>query len=537
MNNLFSRLLLVGLIFLAFTTAIAQEAEPNIHWMNLDKNIDRYPGISVERAYEGLLQGKEGKAVVVAVIDSGVDVEHEDLKESIWVNEDEIPDNGIDDDGNGYVDDVHGWNFIGGKEGDVEFDNLEFTRIYIDLNERFKGKTKDDIQSEEKEDFALYLSFKTQYEQRVKTAEDSKTEYQNILLFYNMSVKAVKEVLGKKEFTVENIAALPEGDERFEAMKELSILGLENNLKNDLKEGLKHFDEQLDYMYNLNFDSRKIVGDNYEDKTERYYGNNHYEGPSADHGTHVAGIIAGNRNNDLGMMGIADHAQIMVLRAVPNGDERDKDVANAIRYAVDNGAKVINMSFGKSYSPDKSLVDEAVAYAEEKGVLMVHAAGNSSKNTDVSNNFPNPINEETREACTTWIEVGASNWTEGAELPASFSNYGKRSVDVFAPGVDIYSTVPNDEYEENSGTSMAAPVVSGLAALIMSYYPELSAKDVKEIIVNSYADYRRERVIVPGGKKKKRFKKLSKTGGVVNAYNALRMAKDYQASTDAKKGG
>lgn len=505
--------------------------------MNLDRNIDNYPGISLEKAYETFLSGKEGKEVVVAVIDSGVDVEHEDLHGKIWVNEDEIAGNGIDDDNNGYIDDVHGWNFIGGTEGDVEFDNLEFTRIYMGLRNRFLNKSKSDIASNEKEDYSRYLSMQTQYDNRVKAAEEGKTEYQAILMFYDMSVKAVKEVLGKKELNAENIQALPKGDERFEAMKELTMLGLTADLKKDLKEGVKHFDEQLDYMYNLDFDSRKIVGDNYEDKTERFYGNNNYEGPSANHGTHVAGIIAADRNNEIGMKGIADKAKIMVLRVVPNGDERDKDVANAIRYAADNGARVINMSFGKSYSPEKYLVDEAVAYAESKGVLMVHAAGNSSKNTDITNNYPNPVNEKTREACSTWIEVGASNWVSGLDLPASFSNYGRRSVDVFAPGVDIYSTTPDNKYEENSGTSMAAPVVAGLAALIMSYYPELSAKDVKEIIVNSYADYKKEKVQIPGNKKKTKFKKLSKTGGVVNAFNALRMAKDDQSLISAKKGG
>lgn len=537
MNKLNNRLLLALSFFFLALGSIAQENEPNKNWMNLDRNIDNYPGISLEKAYETFLSGKEGKEVVVAVIDSGVDVEHEDLQGKIWVNEDEIAGNGIDDDNNGYIDDVHGWNFIGGAEGDVEFDNLEFTRIYIELRNRFLNKSKSDIASNEKEDYARYLSMQTQYDNRVKAAEESKTEYQAILMFYDMSVKAVKEVLGKKELTVENVQALPTGDERFEAMKELTILGLSADLKKDLKEGLKHFDEQLDYMYNLDFDSRKIVGDNYEDKTERFYGNNNYEGPSANHGTHVAGIIAADRNNEIGMKGIADNAKIMVLRVVPNGDERDKDVANAIRYAADNGARVINMSFGKSYSPEKYLVDDAVAYAESKGVLMVHAAGNSSKNTDITNNYPNPVNEVTREACTTWIEVGASNWVSGLDLPASFSNYGRRSVDVFAPGVDIYSTIPDNNYEENSGTSMASPVVAGLAALIMSYYPELSAKDVKEIIVNSYADYKKEKVQIPGNKKKTKFKKLSKTGGVVNAFNALRMAKDYQSLISSKTGG
>ena len=523
--------------FIAFalsTFAMAQLTESTNDWKSKDINADKTPGISLDLTYTKMIGDKKGKEIVVAVIDSGVDVEHEDLQGKIWINQGEVAGNGIDDDNNGYIDDIHGWNFIGGASGNVQYDNLEFTRIYKGLKDQFDGKSKDQVSSNEKEDYARYVKMKDQFNKRLDDAKNNYNEYLLIQKFFNLANKTLKDVLGGKEFTVENIQALPQGDEQFEAMKGIAIAGIEENLSVQLDDAIKHFRNSKNYSYNLNIDSREIVGDDYNDLKNRFYGNNSYQGPSADHGTHVAGIIAANRNNGIGANGVANNAKIMVLRVVPDGDERDKDVANAIRYAADNGAKVINMSFGKSYSPQKVYVDEAVQYASEKGVLLIHAAGNSSKNNDKSNNFPNPVNEETRELCPTWIEVGASNFRTGLELPADFTNYGAKSVDVFAPGVDIYSTVPDNEYKKFSGTSMAAPVVAGLAALIWSYYPELTAVDVKNIVVNSYGDYKKVKVMVPHNSekgKKKKFKKLSRTGGIVNALNAFRMADQYQKSS------
>lgn len=487
------------------------------------------PGISVDRAYEDLLQGRTSTTVVVAVIDNGVDIDHEDLRDNIWVNTDEIPDNGIDDDNNGYIDDMHGWNFLGGPSGDVHFDNLEFTRVYKGLKDKFEGKTKKDIQASQKEEFARYELMKTQYEKRVSDAEEEAAEFYQIAMFYDLAKQTVQEKSGKEEFTIEDVNALEVKDEFMEAVKGFMQYAVENDFEAEITEGKRHYHNVIEYSYNLDIESRKIVGDDYENVNERIYGNNHVQGPTGDHGTHVAGIIGAVRDNGLGMQGIVADVQIMVLRCVPDGDERDKDIANSIRYAVDNGAKVINMSFGKSYSPYKSAVDQAMKYAEDKGVVMVHAAGNSSRNNDKSENFPNPVYEESREHCPVWIEVGASGWNANGELIANFSNYGKRSVDIFAPGVDIYSTVPGDGYRANSGTSMAAPVVSGLAAMLLSYFPELSGKDVKEIIVNSYTDYSKIKVKHPGTGKSVKFKKICRTGGIVNAYNAVKMASSWES--------
>lgn len=499
-------------------------------WFNNDLLETQMAGVSADKTYKTLLSGKTPKTVIVAVIDSGVDVEHEDLQGQVWVNEDEIPGNGIDDDNNGYIDDIHGWSFISGPGGDVHYDNLEFTRIYKDLNERFSGKSKKDVAKGDKKDYERYLYFQDQYEKRLSKSRAELQEYKQIVDFYHFAQQQLKEVFGTDDYTLEDVQGLEAQDEVGAAIKDFMSFALENDFASEIEEGMSHYSNAVNYSYNVTLNSREMVGDNYEDTSERFYGTNRVEGPRADHGTHVAGIIAAKRGNGIGIDGVCDEARIMTLRVVPDGDERDKDIANAIRYAADNGAKIINMSFGKSYSPQKEAVDAAVKYAEDKGVLMVHAAGNSSKNNDKTNNFPNPVYEESRELCKTWIEVGATT-SDVDNLIANFSNYGKKSVDLFAPGYEIYSTMPDDTYKKNSGTSMAAPVVSGVAAILFAYYPELTAKDVRNILVNSYHSYQRVDVIRPGNKPKEvPFKKLSRTGGVVNAYNAVKMAEQYKSS-------
>jgi subtilisin family serine protease len=300
--------------------------------------------------------------------------------------------------------------------------------------------------------------------------------------------------------------------------------GMENS---PIVTGLAEAQVQLGTMmkFNLNkkFNPRNLVGDDYENVSERNYGNNAVNAPNMDHGTHVAGIIAANRYNEEGIKGICGEAVIMTLRVVPNGDERDKDVANAIRYAADNGAKVINMSFGKKLSPNKDIVDEAVEYAMKKDVLLVHAAGNDGLDLATNNFYPSAMLHQTGAKAPNWIEVGASGWEKGKNRVASFSNYGKSEVDIFAPGVDLNSTMPGSKYKSEDGTSMASPVVAGVAALIRQNYPNLSAVQTKQIILMSAVPCK-EKVIIPGTKKKGKMKQLCATGGIVNAYEALVLA-------------
>jgi subtilisin family serine protease len=526
---------LIAVAILASSASIAsaqevdhtkEEASQEYQWHHGDFNKDGVAGISTYKAYEELLKNKTSQKVIVAIIDSGTESFHPDLKDNIWVNKDEIPDNGIDDDKNGYIDDVHGWSFIGGKDGDVDADLLEFTRIYKDLYKRFGKKDPNSIAPADAADYKRYLEMKKNYDHRLETAKQEKAQALSLSLFYETANKAICTSLKKEKLTVADVENFEPTSDIEKQYKEFMKIAIPEDWGTQLAEWKKNADIQIKYQLSLDYDPRTIVGDNYADTKEQYYGNNHIDGPSADHGTHVGGIV-GATNNDFGVDGICQNVELMVIRCVPNGDERDKDVANAIRYAVDNGAKVINMSFGKSYSPQKTAVDEAVRYAESKGVLLVHAAGNDAKNIDKEANFPTKFYDDGT-ACSTWIEVGASG-PELKTLPASFSNYGIKEVDVFAPGVDIYAPVPDNKYAKNSGTSMASPVTAGVAAAILSYYPELTAKDVKAIILQSSIKYGKSKVVMPGSPKKKvKFKKLSATGGVVNLYAALQLAATWK---------
>ena len=489
------------------------------HWAHADLMTDTIPGMSVEKAYK-FLEGKKGEIVIVGVIDSGIDVEHEDLKDVVWINSKEIAGNGIDDDKNGYVDDIYGWNFLGG-DGVAAPEQLEITRIVAKLNPRFKGKTIDDISAEDKADFEKYQEYVKAYEASGSRHFSTLERLEQI----KTMVDGLKNTMEVDELTLEALNAFETEDETLKGQ----IQGLSAMFARgfDEKQLNEYYDSQMkNKNYDFDFDGRAIVGDNPEDITDTNYGNGNVIGSKDEeiHGTHVAGIILATRNNGIGMNGVATNAKLMSVRAVPDGDERDKDVALAIRYAVDNGAKVINMSFGKNYSPNKEWVFDAIKYAEKHDVLLVHAAGNDSKDIDVKPNFPNDSEDKIVEFADNVLTIGAMSVNYNEKLPATFSNYGKTNVDIFAPGVQIYSTFPKNEYQKISGTSMASPEAAGVATLVRSYYPELSASQVKHIIMNSGTTIDME-VLLPGGKGKKvHFSELSISGKVVNAYNALVLA-------------
>jgi len=498
------------------------------NWFNLDPTDDHILGISTEKAYAAFLKNKPSTAITVAVIDSGIDVEHEDLNGKIWFNEDEIAGNGIDDDKNGYVDDLHGWNFIGGKSGEnVNHDTYELTRLYIRLSEKYKGKDKNTLSKQDKKQYEFYLTIKEKYETELAEIQEQYNWFTTLHSMYVKANRLMEAYFEVEEVPLDSLESLDSPDTKITQAARILTYAFENDLNEDyFEEGEEYFRTSLEYGYNTEFNPRTIIGDEYENMWEKDYGNNDVKGPFSRHGTHVAGIIGANRYNELGIKGIADNVKIMVLRAVPDGDERDKDIANAIYYAVDNGAKVINMSFGKAYSPYKEVVDAAVKYAEEKDVLIVHAAGNDSENIDEEDNYPSRQYLNSKKKAKNWLEVGASSWKETAELTAKFSNYGKKTVDVFAPGVEIYSTTPNQSYESLDGTSMAAPVVSGLAALLMSYYSDLSVIEIKDIILKSVITFDKLKVYEPGSMKLTDFSDLSSTGGIVNAYEAIKLAEE-----------
>ena len=536
MQKMIFRLLSCSIMSVLTSPIFAQQA-PSQDWFLKDPETDKVQGVSADRVYETLLKDQPSRPITVAIIDSGVDINHEDLKDVIWTNEKEIPGNGIDDDKNGYIDDIHGWNFIGGKDGsNVNEDTYELTREYIRLKEKFANVEGNKIPKKQKEEYEKYLKIKDKYTKLKEKNEAMYSQFATLYLNFQKSVDTLKSTLKTDTLTMAQLEGYSPSVPAMMFAKGFITSKMKYFDGATIDEALAEFKEAYDvyrviteYGYNENFDSRKIVGDHYTDVSEKGYGNNDVTGPDALHGTHVAGIIGGNRKNDIGIKGIADNVRIMSVRTVPNGDERDKDVANAIIYAVDNGANVINMSFGKSFSPEKDAVDKAVKYAEKKGVLLVHAAGNDGEDIDKENNFPTRKYLDGKEA-KNWIEIGASGWGTDEDFVASFSNYGKKGVDVFAPGVEIYSTVPDNHYLMEQGTSMAAPMVTGIAAMLMSYFPDLTAEEVKDVIKKSTRKFDGLKVSEPGTQKKTEFSDLSNTGGLVNAYEAVKMAKDLQKS-------
>jgi subtilisin family serine protease len=516
-------------IFLALisTSVFSQDLKTKFNWHNLDLEADGVRGMSTEKAYQELLKNRKSTTVIVGVIDSGIDINHEDLKRVIWTNTKEIAGNGIDDDKNGFIDDVYGWDFIGGANGkDVDQEQLESVRIYKNLKAKFGTNPKKRLIKRNKEDYALLQKLKKEIEEEKKEAQQYLPLYNNMLEKITKAKEVLAEHLGKKDFSKDEVADIKTesvGRNIREAKAIYLNLIAMGATRADIQDGVNHFKDQLEYNLNENFDARAIIGDNPAKLEYGTYGNNEVTGPDAMHGTHVAGIIGADRTNNKGVLGVADNVQIMTIRCVPNGDERDKDVANAIKYAVDNGAQVINMSFGKPYSPDKKWVDDAMQYAQDKGVLLVSAAGNDNLNVDEKVHFPTRLLQNGKEIAN-WIVVGAQNFEEGESLPAEFSNYGKKNVDVFAPGVAIYSSVPGSKYEEKQGTSMASPAVAGVAALLKSYFPSLTATQLKQIILESAVSLAGTEVRLPGEKVDVDFAELCKTAGVVNVYNAVKMA-------------
>ncbi len=476
------------------------------NWGHLDLVRDTIPGMSVDKAYSEIIKGQKGETVIVAVIDSGIDIDHEDLDDVLWTNTDEIPNNGKDDDNNGYVDDIHGWNFL----GDAYDEQLEMTRIVAagDSNA------------------PRFAEAKAELEKGKNEAMQTKQNIDGLLQQIPPAQEALRKHLGKDDYTKEDVMKIKTEDQGLNQAKGIQMFLYDRDLTlEDIKEYATAYAERLNYNYNVDFRGRK-TGDNPDDWNDKPgYGNGNVKPvkKSESHGTHVAGIIAAERNNGKGANGVANNVQIMSIRAVPNGDEYDKDVAKAIRYAVDNGAKVINGSFGKSYSPHSDWVRDAIKYASDNDVVFVHAAGNDSKDVDTAPNFPDD-NVNYVEVGNTYIRVGALAPKYGSEMIAGFSNYGKKNVDVFAPGAKVYSTTPENEYDTKGGTSMAAPAVAGIAALLRSYYPKLKASQVKQIIMDSGLPVKTKVIVGGDANDVRAFDTLTKSGKMANAYNALIMA-------------
>ncbi|MFN2437668.1 MAG: S8 family peptidase [Chitinophagaceae bacterium] len=524
--------LFIGFAFATFAQTSVEEVPKG--WHLKDRAKDGFYGISLDKAYE-FVKGKKSQTVIVAVIDSGVDTTHEDLKPVLWVNKNEIPGNGVDDDKNGYVDDINGWNFIGGKDGrNVKEDSYEVARVYHKYKAKFKNADPSALSKEDKE---VYKMWKRAEKEILGGGHETGMQVLILRRTYQGAVKSdsiLQSAMAKETYSGTELEAFtPMTDEAKKARTTfLYFFKANNSMEMTNKSFLDEFNQYLSGEEKKAQAAEKapinyradIVKDNYSDFNDRYYGNNDVMANTPFHGTHVSGIIGAVRKNGKGIDGIADNVKIMTLRAVPDGDEHDKDIALAIRYAVDNGAKIINMSFGKGYSPEKTWVDEAVKYAGEKGVLLVHAAGNSGANLDSTDNYPNANLIADKVKAPNWITVGASGDVKAGGVVASFSNYGKNEVDVFAPGIRIYSTIPGgNTYGNAQGTSMASPVVAGTAAFLLSYFPTLTPQQLKYIIETS-AVKGTDKVINPETGKAVLLSDISLTGGVVNAYEAAKLA-------------
>jgi subtilisin family serine protease len=513
----------------AAKTAELTEAELKA-WSSKDLQNDTIPGMGVERTYQEIIKDKVGKTIIVAVVDSGIDIEHEDLKNVMWVNTKEIPGNGIDDDKNGYVDDIHGWNFL----GDIVKENMEYVRIVRKLKPKYDGKTKASVSAVDSAEFALFEKANTEYTKEVEQNKANVARYSGMLGALKPAHAAISEKLGKKDYSKEDLSGIenPEGEQKEQVALLTQMLNYSDNIPSFIERiqgGVDYFQGRLDSHFDTSTDFRAVIGDNPDDNSNPYYGNNDVDGPDpkkadAKHGTHVAGIIAAQRDNGIGMNGVAQNVQIMAVRAVPDGDEYDKDIANAIRYAVDNGAKVINTSFGKYYSTHPQWVWDALIYASENDVLVVNAAGNEGTDLDTIQVYPNDQVGVGAEISDTFLTVGALNYSYGSDLLANFSNYGKVNVDVFSPGVEIWATTPLDTYEYLQGTSMASPNVAGVAAMLRSYYPKLSAKQIKRVLMDSGLSVQMDVVLGGDPENKNKFENISTSGKMVNMYNAFIMA-------------
>jgi subtilisin family serine protease len=524
--------IILKLSLVVFTIGISnffysqESTEEILNWYNGDK-----PGMETEKAYK-MLKNKKSQTVVVAVIDSGIDIEHEDLKGKIWINTDEIANNGIDDDKNGYVDDIHGWNYLGNSKGEhLNEANLEKTRILRKLSAKFESVDPETISSGEKSEFELYQKVKSEVDEELKMYSMYLTQLKPLPDMIKQAPSILAEKLGKTNYTLEDIDAWKPEDQQGKMWKRLGTALLKGEIsEKSITDQIEQLDQMVNYNLNVSFIDREIVGDNPDDFSDRKYGNPDVEGPDALHGTHVGGIIGSTRGNGLGGDGVAENVLLMSLRAVPNGDEFDKDIALAVRYAVDNGAQVINMSFGKAYSPHQKEVYEAFQYADSKGVLLVHAAGNDAANVDVNPNFPTSLYSFQTVQLDHFLTIGASTRIAKEELAATFSNFGQTKVDVFAPGYEIYNTVPQSSYMKLQGTSMAAPMVSGVAALLKSYFPTLSMSEIKKVMLESATSYKGKKQLKPGTEELVDFAQLSVTGAVINVKSAVQMCAKLEKS-------
>lgn len=546
----------LSIILLFVTINVHSQSDLSHDWYLQASDSTSYLSIDVDNAYTTLLKNLQPSPVIVAVLDTGLETDHEDIVDRVWVNTREIPDNGIDDDQNGYIDDINGWNFLGNEKGEILYkDSKVEARIYAKYDYKYHDAKMGALNKYDKKEYDLYIKARRILEAEREAAQTSLAELEESSYAVHLLLDIVENALDTNELNLENLNTLKKLDDEktniaISFLEELysingylpSLEELSELLLDDLETEAKGYKDQLEFRYNPDYDPRELIGDDYANMNDRIYGNAIVNTSGSFHGNHVSGTIIANRNNDIGIKGIAnDMVKVMAVRTLANGDERDKDVANAIRYAVDNGASVINMSFGKNFSLHKQTVDDAVRYAEKNDVLIVHGSGNDGRDTDQTPCYPNDKFVKPKgflfwrkKEASNWIEVGASSYSNDENAVAQFSNYGQKSVDVFAPGVYIYSTALDNEYRIAQGTSMASPMVSGLAAVLRSYFPTLSAKQVKEVIMKSGKPLNHD-VYRPNSDELVPLSTLSVSGRIINMKNAIELALKTKGKKKLKK--
>ena len=519
------------------------------HWKDLEK--EGVHGVSLFKAQQLLIESKlKPTPIVIAILDGGIDTNHHQIRPLLWNNPKEIPGNQIDDDKNGYIDDIHGWNFLGNATGqNVDKASDEKSRIYHRYKNEFKQEELDSVNWDAKKK-STYTSWRQAAAEIVFTEEDADN-----LAFIKMAKNAVVKMgfilireMEDSNFTAEKLETYqPIGkitaDTKISYLRTLQALGIDRmnghqSIVDDLNEYIAGKEKAAISLETPPEDIRKlIIKDRYEDLKDQYYGNNNITGPNAKHGTHVAGLAAGIIDTIFTKSNFNNPIKLMGVRVVPDGDEYDKDIALGIRYAVNNGAKIINMSFGKSFSPEQAWVDSAIRYAASKDVLIIHSAGNESYDLNNKTVYPSPYSSSFNNKASNMITVGASSDPIIAEsLLTDFSNYGNQIVDLFSPGNKIYSSLPNQTYGFTNGTSMSAPILSHIAAIVRAYFPKLSAIEVKAILLQSCWKPEDENSIFPIPQKdqSKKLKELSAEGGIINAALCIQNAIKFQSNKNKK---
>ena len=520
-------------------------------WWKADWKKDSLPGISLDEAYN-YLKGRKSKSVIVALIDGPLDINHNDLKNSIWVNKKEISNNAIDDDANGYVDDVHGWCFTANKN-DVYRSNQPSLEadVYKTWKKKFEQIDGSKLRGVEKVQYENYIDGKTKLLERYKILYLGSllpVDTTKLTIDSSRFVQYLDHLLPQYKDTIISkilFATLPYNDTYDSAANQLFAIITKNSHEWDLR--LSEFDSSNKYQpgytnyfapYALGYNKtilddtltnfRSLIGDDPNNFDDRFYGTPSISIPSSDmpHATMIAGIIAAKPSGKNGVKGISDNVQIMELSTgVPGGGTENKELVNAIYYAVNNGATIINISL-RPAGIEVHVKELRVAfdYADKHNVLIVNAAGNDGLNLDHEKYIMGQGSDGKEH--DTFIRVGATTELMNDQLAWESSDFGKNTVDIFAPGKNIYSTFPGNAYNSLSGTSFAAPMVAGVAALLKSYFPKLTSKQVKEILMKS--SFRPGILVTPplgsGIENKIPFSKMSKSGGIVNAYNAVKLA-------------